>query len=545
MTVLRGGLVADGTTAHARPGDVRFEGATITEIGPPGTLRGDDDVVDAGGLVVAPGFIDIHTHYDAQVLWDPDLTPSSYHGVTTVVMGNCGFGIAPTRPEGREVVARTLENVEGMSLEALTADIDWTFESFPQYLDAVERARPRLNVAAMLGHTPLRLAVMGPDAMERAATEDEIDAMYDVVVEALAAGAIGFASSRQPAHAGAWGKPVPSRLATLDELRTLAGALTRAGRGVLALTRGPDLDIEQIAELSEAIGRPTTWTALMASRGGDDPLMMVERGATRGSVAPQVACRPVVMQATLAEPFPFARVPAFAEVLGHSAGERAGRYRDAQWRDRAHVDAEHHWPQLWGRLFVQETVAHPELADGPSIAELAARRGVRPVDVLCDVALDDDLTTRFRLVIANDDEDGVAALLCDERTVLGLSDAGAHANQLCDAVFATHLLGYWVREKQALSLEQAVWRLTGQPGDLFGLSGRGRLTPGAAADVVLFDPATVGVGPMERVHDLPAGADRLVAPSTGIEAVWVNGRLIRDGSGPTTARPGKVIRDAG
>ncbi|SEO82412.1 N-acyl-D-amino-acid deacylase family protein [Trujillonella endophytica] len=542
MTVIRGGLLADGTGAPARPADVRFEGATIAEIGPPGTLRGDEEV-DAGGLVVAPGFVDIHTHYDAQVLWDPDLTPSSWHGVTTVVMGNCGFGIAPTRPDGREIIARTLENVEGMSLEALTAGIDWSFESFPEYLDAVERARPRLNVAAMLGHTPLRLAVLGPDAMERAASDEEIATMAALVDEALAAGAVGFASSRQPAHAGAYGRPVPSRLASLGELRTLASALTRAGRGVLALTRGPDLDIEEIAELSEAIGRPTTWTALMASHGGADPLEMVERGAARGSVVPQVACRPVVMQATLAEPFPFARIPAFAEVLGRPAGERAAVYRDPAWRSRAHADTEQHWPALWGRMFVQETVAHPELADGPSLAELAAARGVRPVDVLCDVALDDDLRTRFRQVQANDDEDGVAALLRDERTVLGLSDAGAHANQLCDAVFATHLLGYWVREKQVLTLEQAVWRLTGQPAELFGLRGRGRLVPGAAADVVLFDPATVGVGPMQRVRDLPAGADRLVAPSTGIEGVWVNGERIRDADGPTQARPGRVLRD--
>jgi N-acyl-D-amino-acid deacylase len=347
MTVLRGALLVDGTGAPPRPADVVIDADRIAAVEAPGRAPGDGDgdVVDLDGLVLAPGFIDCHTHYDAQVLWDPDLTPSSWHGVTTVVMGNCGFGIAPTRPAGRETIARTLENVEGMSVEALFAGIGWTFETFPEYLDAVERAGPKLNVAVMLGHTPLRLYVLGEEATERDASEPEIKQMRRLVGEALDAGAIGFASSRQPAHAGAWGKPVPSRLATTDELMRLAEPLAERGRGTFAITHGPDFGPVELAELSVKTGRPVTWTALNASPGAFRLLDKAE--ARGGEVWPQIACRPIVFQVTLAEPAPFARADAFAEV------------------------------------------AHPELADGPSLAELGAQRGVDPLDVLCDVALDD------------------------------------------------------------------------------------------------------------------------------------------------------------
>ena len=240
MTVLRGARLADGTGRPLRDSDVVIEGDRITAVTAAGQGGGGGSggVVDLNGLVLAPGFIDCHTHYDAQILWDPDLTPSSWHGVTTVVMGNCGFGIAPTRPEGRETIARTLENVEGMSVDALAAGIPWTFESFPEYLDAVEASQPRLNTAVMLGHTPLRLYVLGEQATDRAATPEEIERCADWWPKRLEAGAVGFASSRQPAHAGAWGKPVPSRLATVEELLALAEPLAERARGRSPSPRG-------------------------------------------------------------------------------------------------------------------------------------------------------------------------------------------------------------------------------------------------------------------------------------------------------------------
>jgi N-acyl-D-aspartate/D-glutamate deacylase len=544
MTVLRGGLLVDGTGAPARPADVVVDGGVIRAVTAPGQAS-DGEVVDLDGLVLAPGFIDCHTHYDAQVLWDPDLTPSSWHGVTTVVMGNCGFGIAPTAPTGRETIARTLENVEGMSVEALAAGIPWTFESFPEYLDAVAATRPRLNVAAMIGHTPLRLFVLGDGADERAATADEVARMRALVLDALDAGAVGFASSRNAAHAGAGGRPVPSRLAEVEELETLADALRVRGRGTIAITRGPDYGPVKLAALSKATGRPVTWTALSASRGARATGVLEQTRDLGGDVYPQLACRPIVFQVQLVEPAPFAAADAFSEVLSVPADKRASFYRDEAWRERARIDMDKQWFGSWDRVYVQETTAHPELADGPSLADLAAERGVDPLDVLCDVALDDDLLTRFRVVVANDDEDELARLLRDDTALLGLSDAGAHASQLCDAVFSTYLLEHWVRETGTLTLEKAVWRLTGHPATVYGLPGRGRIAPGFAADLVAFDPAAVGVEPLERVWDLPAGADRLIAKSRGIAKVWVNGVLVRDGDADTADRPGVVIRDGG
>jgi N-acyl-D-amino-acid deacylase len=542
MTVLRGATIVDGTGATRYAADVVIEGDRITAVVEPGAGRGGE-VVDLDGLVLTPGFIDCHTHYDAQVLWDPDLTPSSWHGVTTVVMGNCGFGIAPTTPAGRETIARTLENVEGMSVEALTAGIPWTFESFPEYLDAVEATEPRLNVAVMLGHSPLRLFVLGDEASDRAATEPELARMRELVGEALDAGAVGFASSRAPVHAGAWGKPVPSRLAEQRELLALVDVLREHDKGTVEITMGPDFAAQEMAELASSSGRPLTWTAIVARPGA---MGILEKATASGApVYPQVACRPIVFQIQLADPGPLAAAPAMAEILTVAHDERAQYFRDPAWRARARADFDRLWPDRWKKTTVQETRSFPELANGPSLAELGVQRGEHPLDVMCDIALADDLTTRFRVVIANDDEVELAGLLRDERTLLGLSDAGAHASQICDAVFSTYLLEHWVRDTGTLTLEQAIWRLSGQPAAVFGLPGRGRIAPGCFADLVAFDPERIGVEEMHRVWDLPAGADRLIATSRGIERVWVNGVLSRSGSEDLPVRSGRLIRDGG
>src|SRR3989440_4150310 len=263
--VLRRAQVIDGTGSAARSADVGIDDGRIAAVGQVATNGAQQ--VDLDGLVLAPGLVDIHTHYDAQVLWDRDLTPSCWHGVTSVVMGNCGFGIAPTRAEHRSMIARTLENVEGMSVEALEAGIPWTFETFPEYLDAVAAAPTRLNVAAMIGHTPLRLYVLGDEATERPAKDEEVDRMRAIVAEALAAGALGFATSRSPTHAGAGGRPVPSRLAEVDEVFRIADALREAGKGLVQVTPGPGLFLDEFASLSNDLGLPVTWTALLTGFG--------------------------------------------------------------------------------------------------------------------------------------------------------------------------------------------------------------------------------------------------------------------------------------
>ena len=543
---LRGATVVDGTGSPAMRADVLVSDGVITEVG---TLtEAADKTIDLSGLALAPGFIDPHTHYDAQVLWDRDLTPSSWHGVTSVVTGNCGFGVAPVSVEGRELVMRTLENVEGMPLEALRSGIPWTFESFPQYLDAVAAEPLRCNMAVLFGHTPLRFYVLGEEATERAATAAEIEKMRQALAAGMAAGAIGFSTSRSESHRGAYGRPVPSRLAELSEVWALAETVAASGRGTIEATWGPDFHVEECARLAQDIDRPVTWAAIMAIK--ENPAMTVdierrvaEAGGAGSKVFPQVACRPIVVQLTLADPAPLANVPAFGEVLGLDHGRRAELYGDPEWRQRAYIGLREKWGSKLDESTVQETSVHMDVLDGPTLGALAAVRGGTALDVACELALAENLTTRFRVVMVNDDEEQVGRLLTNPSMLLGLSDAGAHTSQLCDANFSTYLLQRFVRELGVLSLETAIWRLTGQPAQVYCLTGRGRLAPGMVADLVAFDPATVGTGPLERVADFPGGADRLVAPSIGIEHVWVGGHHARiDGKDVPQARHGRLLR---
>lgn len=541
---LRNASLIDGTGSPARAADVSMTGDRIEAVESPGVLSPTDgaEVVDLGGLTLAPGFIDIHTHYDAQILWDGDLTPSNWHGVTSVVMGNCGFGIAPTPPEHRDTIARTLENVEGMSLEALEAGIDWCFETFPEYLDAIDRRPKRLNVGAFIGHSPLRLFVVGSD--ERPATPDEVETMSGLVREAMEAGAIGFSTSRQPAHQGAYGRPVPSRFAEDDELFALAGVLGDLGKGVLQFSIGPGLFIDQFSQIAVDNDVPVTWTALVAR--ADKPgsaLRAVERGAALpGEVYPQIACRPIVMQVGMSDPGPLGEIDEWKEVLATDRADRPALYRDESWRARARPATLEAWEHRWPKVSVEETGVHGDLVGIP-LDELASQRGSTPFDVMVDLALEDDMQTRYRIVLENDGDEEIGDLLADKRTILGLSDAGAHASQLCDACYSTHLLGHWVRERKALSLEDAVWRLTGHPHQAFRIADRGLVEPGFFADLVAFDPDTVGTTPVERAYDQPGGADRLLVRSTGVEHVWVNGAPIRrDGADVADAAPGRLVR---
>jgi N-acyl-D-amino-acid deacylase len=542
--LLRGALLADGSGAPARRADVAVEGDRIAAVAAPGVLvpEAGTEVVDLDGLVLAPGFIDIHTHYDAQILWDGDLTPSSWHGVTSVVMGNCGFAVAPTRPEHRDTIVRTFENVEGMSAEALNQGIDWCFETFPEYLAAIDARSKRLNVAAFVGHSTLRLFVVGGE--ERAATDAEVKTMRELLKEALELGAIGFSTSRQPNHQGAFGRPVPSRFADVDEIYALTEVLGELDKGILAVSIGPDMFVKQFSDLSVKYGIPVTWTALVAR--ADRPggaMRTVERGAALpGEVYPQIADRPIVMQATLELPTPLGEIDEWKEVLAVPAERRADLYRDPSWRDRARPTTMATWSHRWSKIDIEETVNHKELI-GRKLDQLAQERGTTPFDLMLDIALDDNLATRFRIVMDNDGDDEIGELLADSRTILGLSDAGAHASQLCDACYSTHLLGHWVRERESLSLEHAVWRLTGHPHQAFRIADRGLVQAGFYADLVAFDPQTVGTTAPERAYDMPGGADRLLVRSQGIEHVWVNGQAIRrDGADLPGAAPGRLLR---
>ncbi len=544
--------MVDGTGSAGEVADVAISDGKISAIGE--GLSGSR-ALDATGQIVAPGFIDIHTHYDAQVFWDPSLTPSSFHGVTTVVAGNCGFSIAPVLPESVGLLAHTLQHVEDMSFDTLSVGVPWDeFQTFPQYLDAVQRRGAALNFSCYVGHTAVRMYVMGEAAYERAATEAEIARMQAVVAEAMAGGAIGFASSASPTHNGDSGRPVPSRVADLAELRALLQPLRNGSRGVVALLPGGVISHQEVFDLQREIGRPFTWTALLTVK--DYPYherVMAEHDqawADGVEVWPQVSCRPLVFQMNLSEPFTLNMRPTFAELMGQSRAERLSAYRDPGWRAKAWADVsgtDGAIPVNWANISVASSASHPELTDRPVVG-LAAERGCTPLDVILDISLDDDLETRFWSVLANNDPEGIAWLLPRDNVLFGLADSGAHVSQLCDACFSTDLLGNWVRGRAVMPLERAVHKLTGEPASVYGLSDRGTVTVGKAADLCVFDAATIAPGPLRRVHDFPAHGERLTADApVGVTHTLVNGVPIWVDGAPSeeglASRPGCVLRD--
>jgi N-acyl-D-aspartate/D-glutamate deacylase len=546
--VIRGGTVVDGTGAPGYRADVAVRDGRIAEIGE--GLSGTR-VLEADGHVVAPGFIDIHTHYDAQVFWDPALTPSSWHGVTSVVAGNCGFTIAPCRPEHRELIGRTLQHVEDMNLATLQAGIPWDFETFPEYLDSVARHGTVLNYGVYIGHTALRLYVMGDDGYEREATEAELAAMADVVREALLAGAVGFASTSAPTHNGDGGRPVPSRLADIHEMEALVTPLHELGKGVAAFTPGDRVKHPEIYELQKRIGRPFTWTALLTRRGStfaqDMAAYTAQQQAEGVRVYPQISCRPLTFQMNLRDPFTFNTNAMWAALMDRPIEERIAAYQDPEWRRKAQDEMEHArmFAPRWDSMRIEE--ARDPSLNGRTVADVAAERGIGPLDAMIEISIAEDFAPRFRDTIANDDPDVIADLLTQDGLVLGLSDAGAHVGQLCDACLPTDLLGNWVREREVLTLERAVHKLTGEPAALYGFTGRGVLAEGNFADIAVFDPDTVAPGPVHRVWDFPADGARLVADApSGMRHIVVNGTPIRvDGTPDPDAvarKPGTVLR---
>src|SRR2546426_4193240 len=401
--LVRGGLLIDGTGAPARPGDLGVRGGRIAALG---TVTGTADrVLDAEGAAVAPGFVDIHTHYDAQVFWDRMLSISPWHGVTSVVMGNCGFGVAPTRPAHRDLMLRTLEKVEGMSLDALRTGIgaEWPLVTFAEFLAAVERRGTAINVGALVGHTPVRLYVMGEEATERAATADEIAAMRALVADALRAGAVGFATSKAPTHVGWEGRPVPSRVATWEEIETLAGCLAEGGN-VMQATLGPGLFLDEFAAIQQRTGRPVSWTALLGGMlGPDGHRAVLEQSAAmqaRGiRVIPQVSCRPLMVEFNLGAPFPLESMSVMKPVSQADPAGRRRLYADPAFRRalRERID-EGRIGAPFRDITITEHPPDPSVADR-RLCDVAAERGVHPVDLALDLSLAADLETRFRMPI--------------------------------------------------------------------------------------------------------------------------------------------------
>jgi N-acyl-D-aspartate/D-glutamate deacylase len=552
---ITGGSVVDGTGTPPRRADVAIQDGRVVAIGEaPDSAK---TMIEAEGRAVAPGFVDIHTHYDAQIVWDRMLTISPWHGVTSVVIGNCGFGVAPTRAAHREMIMRTLEKVEGMSIAALHAGLgaDWPFESFPEYLDAIEARGMAINVGVLFGHTPLRTYVMGEAATERAASDDEVAAMRHLLAEGIAAGAVGCSTAKAGTHVGYEGRPVPSRAAAFEEILALAGVLGEAGRGIVQATAGRELTFPQYAEINARTGRPVSWTALLAGlalAGGDHREQLAESDALVAAghqVYPQVTPRPLNFEYQFKEPFPFEPMSTFKEVARADRAGKARIYADPAFQQAFAVKMREGVRPSFRDAFAKTVIsgyAPESTLEERLLFEVAAERGLEPAALALQMALATDLEARFRMPVANHDEAQVADLLHNPNTVVGLSDAGAHASQLCDACLPTFMLRRWVREKGELSLEEAVRMLTSRPAEVFGISDRGRLAVGRPADVVVFDPETVGDGPLQRVHDLPGGEDRLISEARGIEAVIVNGTLLRRDNRDQVAAdgplPGRLLR---
>jgi N-acyl-D-amino-acid deacylase len=551
--LLKNGKLVDGTGAPARRADVGIAGGKIVEVG---ELKGAAKrTIDADGLVVAPGFIDPHTHYDAQICWDGATTPSSWHGVTSVVMGNCGVGIAPCKPAAREIAMRDLVNVEAIPFEVLEAGITWDWETFPQYMDAAARRGPALNLAFLAPLTPFRHYVMGEASMERSASEGETREIKALLGEAMDAGAFGFSSTLLNQHMGFGGRPLACRNASRGELKAYCNALRERGKGAIeiAMTKQigvmDDPELELLDFMLAESGRPITFIAMFDRDDISEAVRTSLRKAApmiRRGARPQTSPLPLTREVNMRNPFSFAGFPSWKAVFADKSKEaQAAVYRDISFRNKFREELKNPIGfGNWSRIAVHEVKKeYLKKYEGRTVAEIAAEEGKDPVDAFLDLTLADDLENEFTMKSFNSRPDRMAELLNDRSVLLGLGDGGAHLDMLCDSGYPTYVLGTWVRERKVLSLEEAVRRMTSDPADFFGIRDRGRIKPGLAADIVMFSAEEVSSGARpERLYDLPGGAKRMVMRSRGVERTLVNGVVTWEGGKLTGASAGTVLR---
>ncbi len=556
--LITGGSVIDGTGAERRRADVAIQNGRIAAIGRPGGEA--RRTLDASGAIVAPGFVDIHTHYDAQAFWDPTLSPSPIHGVTTVVGGNCGFSIAPLVEEAGDYLKRMLARVEGMPLESLERGVPWDWRSFGDYLDRLED-RLAINAGFLVGHSALRRVVMGADAVGKQATADQLEAMTELLRRSVREGGLGFSSSWARTHNDGDGNPVPSRFATREELLALCAAIRDLPGTALEFLPGIGAFEPEIRDLmtsmSLAANRPLNWNVLGVSSFGkkttDNQLAASDHAAEHG--AKVVALTPsqvMSLRINLVSGFIFDAFPGWAAVIALPLEERKKALADPSVRERLRVGAasEEAGPiralAVWENMVIDETFSESNRAlRGRRLGEIADEQGKSAFDTMLDLALSEDLRTSFLPHIPGDDDESWklrGEVWRDPRTLIGASDAGAHLDMINTFTCSTSLLGPGVREKGLLSFEEAVQQLTSLPAELYGIRDRGRLAEGCFADVVIFDPECVGPGPIHTRRDLPAGASRLYAEAEGIEHVLVNGVEVVNGKDITDARPGTILR---
>ena len=557
--LIKNGTVVDGSGGVSYAGDVAIKDGKIAKIGR--INEAAKQTIDAEGHVVSPGFVDGHTHMDAQVFWDPIGSCSCYHGVTSVVMGNCGFTLAPCKQEDADLVFRNLERAEDLSRDAMLEGIEWSWESFPEFLDAVDALPKGINYAGYIGHSALRTYVMGERAFSEQASADDQKQMEHLVKEAMHAGAIGFSTSRTFNHITADERPVASRLADWQEVRGIVNAVGETGKGIFEIAgEAPGRDPERIREyhnrlrdLAVESGVTQTW-GMFSVRVAPDiwrPYfdLLDETASAGGRMFAQVHSRALNTLLSFESHTPFDKWDVWSDIRALPLAEQKAKMMDPaikakmveianqEYKGPRVVGAEPRPPQ-WEYVYPMADMNY----DQPSMAQLAAQKGVNPVELMIDMAVERDMKMFYRQPIANEDQDHVLEMMKHPRSVVTFSDSGAHVAQIMDSSLQTHLLSYWVREKQALTLEEAVRQITYNTATMWGLHDRGLLREGMAGDVVIFDPNTVGARLPEIVHDLPAGAKRLKQTADGILNTIVNGEIVLTNNEYSGATSGRLLR---
>ena len=557
--VIRDGLVVDGTGAPGRRADVGVRGGRVVAVGT--VTDSATRVIDADGCVVAPGFVDLHTHYDAQLFWDPRASPSPLHGVTTVFGGNCGFSLAPAGPEHADYLARMMARVEGMPLAALEAGLDWSWRSFGEWLARLD-GNVGVNAGFLVGHSTLRRAVMGDDAVGHEATEEQLVGMEEALHRALTEGAMGFSTSQAPTHNDGDGQPVPSRSAGTAELERLAAVVSdHPGTTVEMIVPGclngfSDDEVELLTRISLLSGRPVNWNVLAVTasnpgRHGPPARRLVDGVRAGARVVALTLPHTMALRLSFEHGAILDGLPGWREFFATPVDERiAGPVRSggAPGHGRAGPVRRGRRAPLPGQLgppgHRRDLRPRTTGLEGRTVGDVAAERGMSAWDAICEIVVADRLRTGFSVPIPESDADwrARAEVWRDPRAVVGGSDAGAHLDTMCGAVYSTSLLGDGVRKRQLLPVEEAVRLLTDVPAHLYGLVDRGRVVEGSWADLVVFDPERIGPEPMRTRDDLPGGASRLYAGATGIEHVLVNGTEVVTADRLTGAVPGRVLR---